>query len=73
MTIRLNIEHLEILNHFLSLREVVRHSSHRSGSLQNGLVDEQTCGMTLASAYVLRRLFAVWPQLQIKGRKSEWK
>ena len=28
----------------------VRHSSHQGGSPQNGLGDEQTCGMTLASA-----------------------
>jgi len=53
--------------------ETVRHSSHRSGSPQNRLRDEQTCGMTLASAYVLRRLSATWLQLQMKGRKSEWK
>jgi len=52
---------------------IVRHSSHRGGSPQNGLRDEQTCGMTLASAYVLRRLSAVWSQLQMKERKSEWK
>jgi len=49
----------------------VRHGSHWSGSLQNRLVDEQTCGTTLASAYVLRRLSATWLQLQMKGRKSE--
>ena len=51
----------------------VRHGSHQGGSLQNGLGDEQTCGMTLASAYVLRRLSAAWSQLQMKERKSEWK
>jgi len=28
--------------------------------------DEQTCGTTLASAYVLRRLSAMWSQLQMK-------
>ena len=32
----------------------VRRSSHQGGSPQNGLGDEQTCGMTLASAYMLR-------------------
>jgi len=37
----------------------VRCSSHWSGSLQNGLRDEQTCGMILASAYVLRCLSAI--------------
>jgi len=39
---------------------------------RNGLRDERTCGTTLASAYVLRRLSAAWSQLQMKGRKSEW-
>jgi len=51
----------------------VRHGSHWGGSPQNGLGDEQTCGTTLASAYVLRRLSAAWSQLQMKERKSEWK
>ena len=51
----------------------VTRSSHRGGSLQNGLGDERTCGTTLASAYVLRHLSAAWSQLQMKERKSEWK
>ena len=51
----------------------VRCSSHRGGSPQNGLGDEQTCGTTLASAYVLRHLSAAWSQLQMKERKSKWK
>jgi len=51
----------------------VRCGSHWSGSSQNRLGDEWTCGTTLASAYVLHRLSAVWSQLQMKGRKSEWK
>ena len=46
----------------------VRHGSHRGGSPQNVLRDEQTCGTILASAYVLRRLSAVWSQLQMKER-----
>ena len=46
----------------------VRRGSHQGGSLQNGLRDEQTCGTTLASAYVLRRLSATWSQLQVKER-----
>jgi len=50
----------------------VRRSSHRGGSPQNGLGDEWTCGTTLASAYVLRRLSAMWSQLQMKERESEW-
>ena len=45
----------------------------RGGSPQNGLRDEQTCGTTLASAYVLCHLSATWSQLQMKERKSEWK
>ena len=48
----------------------VRHGSHRGGSPQNGLGDEQTCGTTLASAYVLHRLSAAWSQLQMKERES---
>ena len=51
----------------------VRRGSHRGGSPQNGLGDERTCGTTLASAYVLRRLSAAWSQLQMKKRKSKWK
>ena len=51
----------------------VRRGSYRGGSLQNVLRDERTCGTTLASAYMLRHLSAIWSQLQIKGRKSEWK
>ena len=50
----------------------VRRDSHQGGSLQNGLRVEQTCGMILASAYVLHHLSATWSQLQIKERKSEW-
>jgi len=42
----------------------VRCGSHQGRSLQNGLRDEQTCGMILASAYVLRHLSATWSQLQ---------
>ena len=37
----------------------VRCGSHQSGSLQNGLGDEQTCGTTLASAYMLCHLSVV--------------
>ena len=51
----------------------VRRGSHWGGSLQNGLGDEQTCGTTLASAYVLCCLSAAWSQLQMKARKSKWK
>ena len=47
---------------------VVRRGSHRGGSPQNGLGYERTCGTTLASAYVLRRLSAAWSQLQMKER-----
>jgi len=52
---------------------VVRRGSHQSGSPQNGLRDEQTCGMTLASAYVLYHLSAAWSQLQMMGTSLRWK
>ena len=42
----------------MNMEEGVRHGSHQSGSLQNGLRDEQTCGMILASAYMLHCLSA---------------
>jgi len=48
--------------------QLVRHSSHWSRSPQNGLRDDQTCGVTLASAYVLRCLSAMWSQLQMIGK-----
>ena len=41
----------------------IRYSLHWGGSPQNGLRDEWTCGTTLASAYVLHHLFAIWLQL----------
>ena len=44
----------------------VRCGSHWGGSPQDVLGDERTCGTTLASAYVLRRLSATWSQLQMK-------
>ena len=50
----------------------VRCGSYQGGSPRNGLGDEWTCEMTLASAYVLRCLSAVWLQLQMKERKSKW-
>jgi len=50
----------------------VRSSSHWGVSLQNRLGDERTCGTTLASAYVLHRLSAVWLQLQMMGRSLRW-
>jgi len=55
-----------------TISSTVRHGSHWGGSPQNKLGVEWTCGMTLASAYVLHCLSAVWSQLQMKGRKSEW-
>ena len=51
---------------------IIRRSSHLDGSPQNGLGDERTCGTTLASACVLHCLSAVWSQLQMKERESEW-
>ena len=69
---------LNNINHYLSslltsILIFVRRGSHQGGSPQNGLGDGWTCGMTLASAYVLHRLSATWSQLQMKERKSEWK
>ena len=46
----------------------IRRSSYQSRSLQNELRDEQTCGATLASAYVLYCPSATWSQLQIIGK-----
>jgi len=40
--------------------QIVRCGSHQGGSLQNGLEDEQTCEMTLASAYMLCHLSVTW-------------
>jgi len=50
---------------------IVRHGSHWGGSPQNRLRDEQTCGTTLSSAYVLRCLSATWSQLQMNVMKSK--
>jgi len=44
-----------------------------SESPQDGVGDVWTCGTTLASAYMLCRLFAIWLQLQIIGRSLRWK
>jgi len=33
----------------------------------------QTCGITLASAYVLHYLSVVWLQFQVGGRSPRWK
>jgi len=46
----------------------VRCGSHWDRSSQDGLGDEWTCGMTLASAYILYCLSAVWLQLQMIER-----
>ena len=50
----------------------VRRGSYQGVSPQNRLRDEQTCGTTLASAYVLCHLSAMWLQLQIMGRSLRW-
>jgi len=45
---------------------------HTEGeSLQDELGDVQTCGMTLASAYILHCLSTIWLQLYIIGRSSK--
>ena len=53
--------------------DYVRRGSHWGGSPQNGLRNEQTCGMTLASAYVLCHLSATWSQLQMMGKSLRQK
>ena len=45
----------------------------RGESLQDGLEDVQTCGMTLASAYMLCHLSAAWSQFLIEERSPKWK
>jgi len=45
----------------------------RGESPQEGLRDVWTCGMTLASAYVLHCLSAMWSQLQIIERSPKGK
>ena len=47
---------------------IVRHSSHQGGSLQKWLGGGWTCGTTLALAYMLCCLSAMWSQLQMMGR-----
>jgi len=41
-------------------------------SPQDGLGDMQTCEMTLASAYVLHHLSAVWLQFQVREINLRW-
>ena len=41
----------------------VRHGSYQGRSPQDGLRDERTCETTLASAYMLCHLSAMWSQL----------
>ena len=57
----------------LGFSKDVRCGSHWSESSWSGLRNEQTCGMTLASAYVLHHLSAAWSQLQMMGRSLRWK
>jgi len=46
---------------------------HTKGkSLQDRLRDVWTCGMTLASAYMLHCLSAMWLQFQMIGRSLRW-
>ena len=42
-------------------------------SPQDGLGDVQTCGTTLASAYMLCCLFVTQLQFPIEGRSLKWK
>ena len=72
--IRRGVKHIAINTRdlVLTLVNYVRRSSHWGGSLQNELRDEQTCGTTLASAYVLCYLSAIWLQLQMLERSPRW-
>jgi len=46
---------------------------HTGGeSLQGELRDVQTCGTTLALAYMLHCLFTMWSQLQIREESLGW-
>ena len=45
----------------------------RNKSLQDGLGDVQTCGTTLASAYVLYCLSVTWLQFPMEGKSPKWK
>jgi len=73
--IRRGVKHIAINTRdlVLTLVNYVRRSSHWGGSLQDGLRDEWTCRTTLASAYMLCCLSAVWSQLQMMGRNPRWK
>jgi len=57
----------------LHFRLLVRHSSYWGGSPQNKLRVKWTCEMTLALAYELPHLSAVWSQLQIMGMSRSLK
>ena len=43
----------------------------RRESPQDRLRDMWTCGMTVASAYVLHHLSTIWSQFSIEGRSSK--
>ena len=45
----------------------------KNESLQSWLGNIQTCGVTLALAYMLCYLTIVWLQLQMKERSLRWK
>ena len=60
------------LENCLKILKIVRRGLHWGGSLQDGLRDEQTCGTTLASAYMLHCLPVMWSQLQMMGRSLGW-
>jgi len=63
---------LYILSYWSMLQYHIRRSSYWGESPQNGLEDKQTCGMTLASAYMLCYLSTMWLQLQIIERSLKW-
>ena len=61
-----------ICSSIIAILMVVRCGLHRGGSLQDGLGVMWTCGMTLASAYMLHCLSVMWLQLQMIERSLRW-
>ena len=58
----------------IQFKLIILGAVHTEGkSPQDGLGDVQTCGTTLALAYVLYYQSATWSQLQIIERSLKWK
>ena len=72
LILRISKNVYNILQSTSRTRVSVRHGSHWGESLQDRLRDVWTYRMTLASAYVLCYLSAIWLQFQIKGISLRW-